>query len=114
MTNQPKAAAIGRTALFACAAFGAFAVAAPAFADPIDVITAVRVPNVQQPVTDNQRAVLKSRIAMAAEEACGSNDRSLRDFRIAVRKSDCFRESYSQAMNKLEARWGAATGGGMR
>ena len=111
MSTQTKGTRFGRAALFVCAALGA---AAPAFADPIDVITAIRVPNVQQPVTANQRAVLKSRIAMAAEEACGSSDRSLRDFRIAVRKSQCFHDSYAQAMSTLEARWGASTGGGMR
>ncbi|MDF0486947.1 UrcA family protein [Sphingomonas sp. H39-1-10] len=114
MSGTFRTAAIGRGAVFACALFGAAAVATPALADPIDVITSIRVANLTPPATPAEHAALRQRIARAAESACGSDERSLAEYRYAVRQSPCFRESYSTAMEELNTRWGTATAGGGR
>lgn len=111
MSGILKAAAIGRGAVLACALFG---VATPALADPIDVMTSIRVANLAPPATPAQHAALRQRIAKAAEVACGSDERSLAEYRYAVRQSQCFHDSYSTAMEELNTRWGTATSGGGR
>lgn len=96
----------------ACALFGAAAVATPVLADPIDVITSIRVANLTPPATPAEHAALRQRIARAAEGACGSDERSLPEYRYAVRQSQCFHDSYASAMEQLNTRWGTATAGG--
>jgi UrcA family protein len=99
-------ATFARSALLTGAILGATAVATPAFADPIDVITSVRVGNIVQPTTPEEHAVVRFKIAKAAEAACGSDDRSLPEYRYAVRQSQCFHDSYATAMEQLSSRWG--------
>lgn len=95
-----------RTAFLTGAIIGAAAIATPAFADPIDVMTAVRVGKITQPITPKEHKAVQVRIANAAEAACGSDERSLPEYRYAVRQSQCFHDSYATAMEQLSSRWG--------
>ncbi|WP_242148096.1 UrcA family protein [Sphingomonas sp. BAUL-RG-20F-R05-02] len=103
-------ATIARSALLTGAILGAAALTTPAFADPIDVLTTVRVGNLAQPTTPQEQAVVRFKIANAAEAACGSDQRSLSEYRQAVRRSQCFRDSYATAMEQLSSRWGSGAG----
>lgn len=113
MSDTLKAAAFRRATLLACATLGV-AAATPALADPIDVITSVRVANLTQPSSPAEQASLRNRIASAAEAACGSDTRSLPEYRYAVRQSQCFRDGYASAMAQLNQRWGISGGGAGR
>ena len=53
---------------------------------------------------------MRFKIANAAEAACGSDQRSLPEYRYAVRQSQCFRDSYATAMEQLSSRWGSGAG----
>jgi UrcA family protein len=103
-------ATIARSALLTGAILGAAALTTPAFADPIDVMTSVRVGNIVEPTTPQEQAVVRFKIANAAEAACGSDQRSLQEYRYAVRQSQCFRDSYATAMEQLSSRWGSGAG----
>jgi UrcA family protein len=105
MPTTNRATALRRLAVFVLAA----TVATPAFADPIDVVdntVVVRIPHLAAPTNAAESARVRARIADAAEAACGSDSRSLRDYRYSVRQSQCFRDSYGSAMAQLRARWG--------
>jgi len=102
-------ATIARSALLTGAILGMVA-ATPALADPIDVMTSVHVGNITQPTTPEEHSLIQFRIANAAEAACGSDMRSLPEYRYAVRQSQCFRDSYATAMEQLSSRWGGGAG----
>lgn len=101
-----------RPAVLAFATLGVAAMAVPAMADPIDVVDnarnatvkVVRVADIAQPDSRQGRARVSNRIANAAEFVCGSDSRSLPDYRYAVRNSQCFHASYAAAMQQLDAR----------
>lgn len=103
-------ATFARSAFLTGAVLGAAALATPALADPIDVMTSVRVGDIAQPTTPAEQKVVQFRIANAAEAACGSDMRSLPEYRYAVRQSQCFRDSYATAMAQLSSRWGGGAG----
>jgi UrcA family protein len=113
MSDILKAAAFRRAAFAVCAALGV-AAASPALADPIDVITSVRVTDLTPPTSPAEQASLRNRIASAAEAACGSDSRSLAEYRYAVRRSQCFHDGYVSAMEQLNRRWGLSGGGAGR
>lgn len=112
MTNPKKAAAMRRAALFACAACGVATLASPVLGHTIDDTSTVRIANIAQPSTPAQHMSVRNRVAAAAEEACGSDSRSLPDYRYAVLHSDCFAQNFETAMQELQYRWDASNKAG--
>ena len=112
MPDTLKGAARGRLAILGFVTLGVAAATVPAMADPIYVVDnarnatvkVVRVADISQPDSRQGRARLSNRIANAAEFVCGSDSRSLPDYRYAVRNSQCFHDSFAAAMQQLDAR----------
>lgn len=51
----------------------------------------------------HQAAVLLRRVGRASLEACGASVGSLREYKAAVRASDCYRASMRQAVDAIDA-----------
>jgi UrcA family protein len=75
---------------------------AAAFAAPADLTTVVKVRIADTDLTNvagAQRAI--ARLDGAALEACGASHFSLREYKLAVRNSDCYRDGMDRAVASL-------------
>jgi UrcA family protein len=91
--------------LMACTLAAATAVAGQAAAGESDAaLEAVRVSyadlNLSNP---SDSAVMLERLRGAAMEACGAPVQSVKEWRWAVRRSDCFKESMARAVSQLHS-----------
>jgi UrcA family protein len=88
-------------------ALGLAAVSGTAFADSLtmkDQTTVVTVPVSASDVSDPAAAgALLSRLGVAAMEACGAYQGSLREYRLTIQRSACYREKLDTAVAQVDS-----------